>query len=81
MKQKLISVLGWYGVVAILTAYTLMSFEILSSKDIIYLLLNLTGSVGIIIVAWSRKDAQPMVLNVVWAAVALLSLVNVVIKT
>jgi hypothetical protein len=41
-------------------------------------LLNLTGSIGIVVSAISKKDYQPVVLNVVWGLVALISLLSLV---
>lgn len=74
MKTKAIALAGWYGVLAILLAYVLLSFDVIPAKSYGYQVLNLTGSLGIIAEAASKKDKQPVVLNVVWAAVALVAL-------
>lgn len=80
MKSKIISVAGWYGVCAILIAYALISFSVISSKSYTYQLLNLSGAVGIVLVAWSKKDRQPAVLNAVWAAVAILAIIQLALQ-
>ena len=80
MKTKVISYFGWYGVVAILAAYALVSFNVLATKSYAYQLLNLTGALGIILEAASKKDKQPVVLNAVWAIVALIAIIQSLIK-
>jgi len=72
--------LGWYGVLAILTAYLLVSFNLIQASSLVYQLLNLTGAGGIIVEALSKKDVQPAVLNAIWALIALLAIVSLLIK-
>lgn len=80
MKHKAKNYLGWYGVSAILLAYLLVSFNLIAVKSFSYQLLNLTGAVGIIIEALSKKDTQPVVLNIVWAVIALGAIVQLIFK-
>jgi hypothetical protein len=79
MKHKAVNYFGWYGVLAILLAYLLVSSSIIVAKSLTYQLLNLTGALGIIIEALSKKDAQPALLNSIWAVIALVSIVVIVI--
>jgi len=65
------------GVAAILGAYTLASFGLLSPQEGLYQLLNLTGAVALGLEAYLKKDIQPAVLNLVWAVVALIGLLSV----
>lgn len=76
MTTRLVQSIGWYGVLAILFAYTLSSLGWLSNQGVVYTLLNLTGSVAVAIEAASKRDRQPVVLNVIWGLIALLSLVR-----
>ena len=76
MRLKLASVLGWYGVLAILAAYALLSFGAIGPRSGAYQLLNLTGALGIVVETWTRKDYQPFVLNLVWLAVAATALLR-----
>jgi hypothetical protein len=71
--------LGWYGVAAILIAYALVSFDVLDSDTEWYQLLNLTGAAGVAIIAFAKRAYQPVVLNTVWAVIALVALVNIVL--
>lgn len=79
MKKKtniVIEIIGWYGVVAILTGYALISFGVLAARDYPYQLLVLTGALGIITNAYFKKDSQPMVLNIIFALIALSSIIS-----
>lgn len=78
MSKKWIEVIGWYGVVAILVAYLLISLDIIDSSNIFYSLLNLTGALGIMIDAWKQKNYQPAVLNFIWAFIAVFTLVKII---
>jgi len=71
---------GWYGVMAILIAYGLLSFKVINADGLVYQLLNLTGAAGIIIETAAKKDMQPVVLNIVWAAVALIAIIRIAIS-
>lgn len=70
VKNVLVDVFGWWGTIAIVGAYILNSFGIISAHSIYYQLLNLTGAAGIITVSLSKKVYQPVVLNTVWLIVA-----------
>lgn len=74
------SVVGWYGMSAVLVAYALVSLAVLPSHSIIYILLNLTGAVGLVIAAAIKRADQLVVLNIVWAIVALVSLAQVLLR-
>lgn len=75
--QKLFETIGWIGMVMILTAYALANFHILSVDTITYQLLNIIGSFGIILVSYLRRNYQPMVLNIVWMIIGVISLVKI----
>lgn len=76
-KQLLAEIAGWYGAIAILTGYALVSFEIVSSDTLAFQLLNLTGALGIIAIAAYKRVAQSIVLNIVWSVVAIIAIVNI----
>lgn len=75
--KKVSGWLGWYGVVATIAAYILVSFLILPPTSLWYQSLNLTGALGVTIETYYRKDYQPFWLNLVWAIIALAAIVNV----
>ena len=76
-KQVLAEIAGWYGTLAILSAYTLVSLKVIGSDTLIFQLLNLTGALGIIAIAAYKKVAQSIVLNIVWSAVAIIAIISI----
>lgn len=79
MKRRIIEVLGWYGTTAIIGAYALNSFGLLSSLNINYQLLNLTGAIGITVVSFNKRDYQPGVLNFIWTIIALIAIIKILL--
>lgn len=78
-NQLWAEIVGWYGTIAIVLAYVLVSFDIVSAKGTIYQLLNLTGALGIVVIATVKKVRQPLYLNIFWAIIALVALVRIYI--
>jgi len=76
-KKLIAELAGWYGAVAILTAYTLVSFKVISADELVFQLLNLTGAIGIIIISTYKKVAQSILLNCVWGIVAIIAIFNI----
>jgi len=72
--------LGWYGVLAILLAYVLLSFKWVQASGLPYQLLNLTGSLGIVAVAAAKRDVQPLALNIIWSLVAVVAICRIIIS-
>ena len=77
MKNTLTEIAGWYGVVAIVSAYALSSLGFLAVQDTTYQVLNRTGAIGVVLDALDDKNYQPAVLNIIWAIVAVLALIGV----
>ncbi len=78
---KFRSLIGWYGVVAILGAYALVSFSIVDVHGWLYQVLNLTGALGLVLVSYHKKDYQPAVLNAIWAIVALVAAIRLFFRS
>jgi hypothetical protein len=74
MRQK--DIIGWIGVLLILTAFILTTFSIISAKDIVYGVLNVIGAAGIITSSYVKKDFQPVILNVIWLLVAVAGIIK-----
>jgi hypothetical protein len=68
MKSK--EIIGWVGVLLILLAYILTTFDIIKPQELIYGFLNFFGAIGIITSSYGKRDFQPILLNVVWLIVA-----------
>lgn len=69
--------LGWYGVVATLLAYALLSAGFFSAQSLWYQGLNLTGALGVTVETYVRHDYQPFWLNLIWAGIALVALISI----
>ena len=81
MRQKIVDeIFGWYGTFAIVLAYALVSFGIISSLSFIYQILNGTGALGIVYISFKKKAYQPGVLNIVWAVIAFFALIKLLFK-
>lgn len=79
VKKKIglfVDIVGWYGVIAILLAYGLLSFGVMWPSSLVYQLLNFTGAFGILYEAWVKKDYEPVVLNIIWAVIALIGILR-----
>lgn len=79
MKHRAVGIIGWYGVVATIAAYFLISFGMLTANNLLYQALNLTGALGVTIETWVRRDYQPFWLNLIWTLIAAAAIVNLVI--
>ena len=80
-KQKLIDeIIGWIGTGLILTAYALGSFRIIEISSLVYQIMNLLGAMGVMYISFKKKTYQPGFLNLVWALIALISLVGLISK-
>lgn len=78
MKTKIIEVYGWYGTVAIMLAYILVSFTVIDVTNIWYQLLNGTGALGIVAVSFHHKNYQPGVLNIIWTIIAIIAILKII---
>jgi hypothetical protein len=79
MRERITEALGWYGVVAVVGAYALLSLGILSSGSLTFQILNLTGAIGIVVDAIDDKNTQPAVLNIIWAIIAIVAIVKILL--
>ncbi len=79
-KRQAAEIVGWYGAAAILLAYTLVSFKVVHTDGYVYQLLNLTGAVGIVVISIIKRASQPAVLNILWAVVALVAIVSLIVR-
>ncbi|PIR41969.1 MAG: hypothetical protein COV30_00895 [Candidatus Yanofskybacteria bacterium CG10_big_fil_rev_8_21_14_0_10_37_15] len=76
--KTFIEIFGWYGTVAIVTAYALVSFSIIEPSNIWYQILNGTGALGIVAVSFHKKTYQPGILNLIWAVIAVVAILRII---
>jgi hypothetical protein len=70
---------GWYGMIALIVAYFLVSFGIIDGEGLVFQLMNLTGGIGLLIVAASKGVLQSVILNFFWAAIGVIAIVRLFI--
>lgn len=79
MNQKTFGeVFGWYGTIAIIGAYALISFNFTDANNLMYQLLNITGAAGIVFISMQKKAYQPAVLNMIWFVIAAAAILKIV---
>ena len=77
--SKLTELLGWYGMLALIGAYFLVSFGQVAAEGLAFQVLNLTGGVALVIFALSKKATQLAILNVFWALIGAIAVVRIVL--
>lgn len=70
-------IFGWYGALAILGAYALVSFSFIPPNGLAFQLLNLSGALGLMAIAYYKKVYQSVVLNIVWLIVGIIAIANI----
>ncbi len=76
MNKTTVNEIGWIGVILIIIAYAGITFGFLKSDNICYLLLNIIGSIFVAYEAYIKRDNQPVILNIIWALVAVFGLIK-----
>lgn len=79
IKQVIDETIGWYGTIAIVGAFAMVSFEVLAPTSLFYQILNGTGALGIVYISLKKKAYQPGVLNIIWAVIAGIAIVRLLI--
>jgi hypothetical protein len=65
----LIEVIGWLGAVLVLSAYGLLSAQRLSSRSVAYQVLNIAGSLGLVINTGWNGAIPSAAVNVIWLGI------------
>ena len=73
----LFEVVGWTGTVAILTGYLLLSLGKIQNGPL-YQWINLVGAVALLIYGLIHGALASAILNVVWSAIAIFALIQIV---
>jgi hypothetical protein len=79
MKQIYFEILGWIGTVMVLGGYALASFGWISAESVLFQVMNILGSFGLLAIALSRKVYQSVVVNIVWATIGMLALIKLIV--
>ena len=79
IKKIIDEAIGWYGTVAIIGAFAMVSFEVIAPTALLYQILNGTGAFGIVYISFKKKAYQPGVLNVIWAVIAGIAIIRLLV--
>ncbi len=77
VRKKIASVFGWIGMILILGAYFLVSYNFVEGEGIIYQLINLIGAGGLFYNAYFSKSKPLMALQLSWAIIAIIAIVKI----
>lgn len=72
--ELLSNIFGWVGMILILIAFYLVSNKKVEPNSKPYQLMNLFGAIGIVINTYFNQAWPAMMLNVVWALIAIKTL-------
>jgi hypothetical protein len=72
----ILDLLGWISLILILLAYFLISFGKVTHSSNLYPILNMFGSMGLLVVTIQQKAWQSVFLNVFWILIAIFSLLR-----
>lgn len=75
-ERLLVETVGWAGAVLILLAYLLLSIGRLTGQSPAYQWMNVFGAVGFTINGWWHRALPSTALNIMWAAIGLLTLLR-----
>ncbi|MCR4326981.1 MAG: hypothetical protein NUV46_00170 [Nanoarchaeota archaeon] len=78
-KGAFADLVGWVGIILILLAYFLVSFNFVLGDSLIYQLINVFGCFGTFYNAYFKKSKPLMTLQIVWGLIALISIVRIYI--
>jgi multidrug transporter EmrE-like cation transporter len=79
LRQIIDETIGWYGAIALISAFALVSFELISPTSLIYQIINGTGALGIVYISFKKKTYQPGVLNIIWAIIAGIAIIRLIV--
>jgi len=73
-----IDIVGWISSAAVVSAYALISLNKLNSRSRVYQVLNLVGSLGLVVNTAYHRAYPSTFVNIVWFGIAALALVRIV---
>jgi len=74
-KTTIIELLGWLGMILILSGYALTSFKLIDHSHL-YQWINLCGAFGLTVVSHHKRNTQLTALNGIWFFIALFQLIK-----
>lgn len=76
---KGLEIIGWYGPLAFIVGFALVSFGVIDGRSYVFQLLNLTGGISLALISFAKKAYQPATLNVILALIAVYTIISLMI--
>lgn len=70
---------GWIGMVFILSAYFLVSYNVVVSESFSYQIINLIGAIALLYNSYYKKSKPLIALQISWAAIAIIAIIKLYI--
>ena len=70
-----IELLGWFGMVEILLAYTLISLKLIE-PEFLYQALNASGALLLSLNSFEKKAWPPFSLNIIWSIIGVIAIIK-----
>jgi len=70
-------IIGWIGAFLFITAYFLLSINVLKADKIPYQLMNVLGGLSLVINSIDLKDYPNFVTNVIWMCIGIFAIFNI----
>jgi len=71
-----VEIIGWYGMLATLVAYFLVSYALIKPR-ILFQMLNFTGAFGLGVIALEKKAYPVLALDIIWMGIALVAVIKI----
>lgn len=78
-RSSVAELLGWLGAAAILIDYALLSFDILDGSSLIYHLIFILGSAGLVVVTYRHRAFQSVVVNLIFITIGIVAVIRIVL--
>lgn len=72
-----IDIFGWIGALLILMAYALISFKKVEGNSLVYQLLNIFGSIFLVINTYYWGAIPSTLVNIIWAIIAVFAIITI----
>lgn len=78
--SKKLEIIGWYGPIAFIIGFALVSFGVVNARSYTFQLLNLTGGISLALISIVKKAYQPAVLNIILSVIATITIIGLLME-
>ncbi|HMS30940.1 MAG TPA: hypothetical protein PJ984_00915 [Candidatus Saccharibacteria bacterium] len=78
-KSNIVEFIGWYGPLAFIVGFALVSAGAIDGRSYAFQILNLTGGIALALISFAKKAYQPAVLNVILSLIATFTIISLMI--